>query len=135
MCKSIAEGGHRCRCKTAKAAADKRDAAAKRQREYMRKKKAAATTVTDPESVDTEQSPEAKTTVMSAAPDPENPFTDFTSEPALTDEQRDAEAKKLDDFFARKAADPDAQWDAAPKPAADENPFKDWVTGQPIPER
>jgi len=31
-------------------------------------------------------------------------------------------------------ADPNAQWDAAPKTAdADENPFKNWVTGQPIP--
>lgn len=56
MCKSIAEGGRRCRCKTAKAAADKRDAAAKRQARYMKKKRAerAAATV----DVDTERSPE-----------------------------------------------------------------------------
>lgn len=64
MCKSIAEGGHRCRCKTAKAASDKRDAAAKRQKRYANKKRAeraaAAATLT-PEPVDTapDTSPEA----------------------------------------------------------------------------
>jgi len=44
------------------------------------------------------------------------------------------EKARLEDFFARKRADPAAQWDAAPTTVdADENPFSGWVTGQPIP--
>lgn len=68
---------------------------------------------------------------------PENPFTNFTlTDEPLTAEQRTEEQAKLADFFARKLVDPNATWDAAPKTDdADENPFKDWVTGQPIPER
>lgn len=51
MCKSIAEGGKRCRCADHEKQEKRRAAAAKRQAEYMRKKRAehaAATAVTDP---------------------------------------------------------------------------------------
>lgn len=114
MCKSKVDGGHRCRCKTAKAAAAKRDAAAKRQARYMKKKRAATV------NVDIEQSPEPEQ-AEHAAPDPENPFTDFTPEVVtLTDEQRAEQKARLDDFFERKLADPTAQWHAAPKPEPDE---------------
>ncbi len=135
MCKSIAEGGKRCRCADPEKQEKRRAAAAKRQAEYMRKKRAehAAATV-DIVDAAPETSPEAEQ-AETAAPDPENPFTDFTSEPALTAEQRDAERERLADFFERKLADPNATWNAAPVSDVDENPFKDWVTGQPIPER
>lgn len=117
MCKSIAEGGKRCRCADPEKQEKRRAAAAKRQAEYMRKKRAATTVTPDPLDAAPETSPEAKTTVTSAAPEPENPFANFAPETEpLTDEQRDAERERLEDFFARKLADPTAQWDAAPKP-------------------
>ncbi|MBN7481029.1 hypothetical protein [Mycobacteroides abscessus] len=115
MCRSIEEGGRRCSrvgCRSAAELTERRRKAAARQRRYAAKKRA------EPET------------------EPENPFANFTPEAApLTAEQRDAERAKLEDFFARKLADPNARWDAAPKTVDAENPFKDWVTGQPIPER
>lgn len=109
MCRSLEEGGRRCRCSTPEAAAEKRRKRNDAQKRYLARKAANAK--------------------------PENPFANFTPEAApLTAEQRDAERAKLEDFFARKRADPAAQWDAAPKTVdADENPFAGWVTGQPIP--
>lgn len=83
----------------------------------MKKKRAAQVAATT--TVDIETSPEVKTTVTSAAPDPENPFTDFTPETEpLTDDERDEEKARLADFFERKMADPTATWHAAPKPSA-----------------
>lgn len=117
MCRSIEEGGRRCSrvgCRSAAELTERRRKAAARQRRYAAKKRAKA-------------EPGAGTG---------NPFARFTPEAApLTAEQRDAERAKLEDFFARKLADPNARWDAAPKTVDAENPFKDWVTGQPIPER
>lgn len=117
MCRSIEEGGRRCSrvgCRSAAEVADRRAKAAARQRRYAARKAA------EPE---TEPVPVA------------NPFADFTlTDEPLTAEQRDAEKARLEDFFARKRADPAAQWDAAPvDPVSDENPFAGWVTGQPIP--
>ncbi|SLB84881.1 Uncharacterised protein [Mycobacteroides abscessus subsp. abscessus] len=116
MCRSIEEGGRRCSrvgCRSAAELTERRRKAAARQRRYAAKKKV-------------EVEPETE---------PENPFANFVPEATpLTAEQRDADRAKLEDFFARKLADPSATWDAAPKTVdADENPFKDWVTGQPIP--
>lgn len=114
MCRSLEDGGRRCSrvgCRSAEEVVDRRAKAAARQRKYAAKKRTEVKPVT------------------------ENPFADFalTDEP-LTAEQRAEEQAKLDDFFARKLADPNATWDAAPVvDDVDENPFKNWVTGQPIP--
>lgn len=115
MCRSIEDGGRRCSrvgCRSAEEVSDRRAKAAARQRRYAAKKRAQVEPVTV-----------------------ENPFANFTlTDEPLTAEQRDAERQRLDDFFARKRRDPNAMWDAAPKTAdVDENPFKNWVTGQPIP--
>lgn len=115
MCRSVADGGRRCSrvgCRSADEVADRRAKAAARQRRYMSKKRSEV--------------------------EPENPFTNFTTETiTLTAEERDAEKARLADFFARKRRDPNAQWDAGAAPVvdADENPFAGWVSGQPIPER
>lgn len=113
MCRSLEDGGRRCRCTTPEAAAEKRRKRNDAQKRYL-KRKAAASVV-----------------------EPENPFTDFTiTDEPLTAEERAEEKSRLDDFFARKLADPSAQWDAAPvSDDVDENPFAGWVTGQPILER
>lgn len=113
MCRSIEEGGRRCSrvgCRSAEELTDRRAKAAARQRRYAAKKRA------EPET------------------EPENPFADFVPEVVtLTAEQRAEEKARLADFFARKRRDPNATWDAAPVVDDVENPFRDWVTGQPIP--
>lgn len=96
MCRSLEDGGRRCSrvgCRSAEELTDRRAKAAARQRRYMAKKRAEAESV----------------------PEPENPFADFTLEAEpLTAEQRAVEQERLEDFFARKRADPSATWDAAP---------------------
>lgn len=120
MCRSIEDGGRRCSrvgCRSAAELTERRRKAAARQRRYAAKKRAQGIIVSGSETA------------------PENPFADFIPETiTLTTEERDAEREHLADFFARKLADPTATWDAAHVvDDADENPFKDWVTGQPIP--
>lgn len=83
----------------------------------MEKKRAERAATVD---VNIETSPEVTPETEQAeheAPDPENPFANFIPETEpLTAEQRDAEVKKLEDFFERKRIDPRAEWHAAPKP-------------------
>lgn len=115
MCRSIADGGRRCRCVTPEAAEKKRAARNRAQKRYLARKRAerveAETTVSEPGTAP-------------VLPEPENPFADFVPESVnLTAEQRDAEQAKLDDFFVRKQRDPNAVWDAAPKPTEVEANF------------
>ncbi|MDM2173426.1 Uncharacterised protein [Mycobacteroides abscessus subsp. abscessus] len=89
MCRSIDEGGRRCRCTTAEQAEKKRAQRNEAQKRYLARK--------------------------ASVVEVENPFTNFIPETiTLTAEQRAEEKSRLADFFARKRADPDARWDAAP---------------------